>query len=236
MISATKQIPWLRIFLEGVVIVGSILLALALQAWWDGVQSRQETQGELELVLVELTEARQVLSFANVLHQRMFGATEDFRLRLSSVTPDQYVSVPDTLVAGLFLTRVADPPTAAVDALLSRGIDEIENLELRRRLLSWPTLLQDLKDDETRARTFQDRESGPHLRAEFDVAAAQDAATPWALGSEPAPSHVTQFQSTTRLKNLVGWQVHYFEVLTRTSRAVLEQLETLEVLIRQELN
>ncbi len=119
---------------------------------------------------------------------------------------------------------------------MSRGIDEIENLELRRRLLSWPTLLQDLKDDETRARTFQATESGPYLRAEFDVAAAQDAAIPWALGSEPAPSHVTQFQSTIRLKNLVGWQVHYFEVLTRTSRTVLEQLETLEVLIRQELN
>ncbi len=34
------QIPWLRVFVEGVVIVGSILLAFGLQAWWEGRQER----------------------------------------------------------------------------------------------------------------------------------------------------------------------------------------------------
>ena len=29
------QIPWLRVFVEGVVIVGSILLAFGIDAWWD---------------------------------------------------------------------------------------------------------------------------------------------------------------------------------------------------------
>ena len=36
----TPQIPWLRVLVEGVVIVGSILLAFGLQAWWDGFQER----------------------------------------------------------------------------------------------------------------------------------------------------------------------------------------------------
>ncbi len=30
----TRQIRWLRVFVEGVVIDGSILLALAGAAWW----------------------------------------------------------------------------------------------------------------------------------------------------------------------------------------------------------
>ena len=30
------QIRWLRVFVEGVVIVGSSLLAFGLQAWWEG--------------------------------------------------------------------------------------------------------------------------------------------------------------------------------------------------------
>ena len=30
----SRQIPWLRVFVEGVVIVGSILLALAGDTWW----------------------------------------------------------------------------------------------------------------------------------------------------------------------------------------------------------
>ena len=29
------QIPWLRVFVEGVVIGASILLAFGLQAWWE---------------------------------------------------------------------------------------------------------------------------------------------------------------------------------------------------------
>ncbi len=36
----SKQVPWLRVFVEGVVIVGSILLAFGIDAWWDGVQER----------------------------------------------------------------------------------------------------------------------------------------------------------------------------------------------------
>ena len=41
----TRQIPWLRVFVEGVVIVGSILLAFGIDAWWDGVQERAEGSG-----------------------------------------------------------------------------------------------------------------------------------------------------------------------------------------------
>jgi len=36
----TGSIPWLRVFVEGVVIVGVILLAFGIDAAWDGVQER----------------------------------------------------------------------------------------------------------------------------------------------------------------------------------------------------
>ncbi len=56
MTSATKQIPWLRVLVEGVVIVGSILLAFGIQALWD---QRVERQVELELLasILESVEA-----------------------------------------------------------------------------------------------------------------------------------------------------------------------------------
>jgi hypothetical protein len=34
------RIPWLRILVEGAVIVGSILLAFGIDAWWDAAQDR----------------------------------------------------------------------------------------------------------------------------------------------------------------------------------------------------
>jgi len=43
----TQRVPWLRIFAEGVAIVVSILLALAMQAWWE---ARQHRSAELELL------------------------------------------------------------------------------------------------------------------------------------------------------------------------------------------
>lgn len=36
----TRDIQWLRVSIEGLVIVSSILLALAGDAWWDGVKER----------------------------------------------------------------------------------------------------------------------------------------------------------------------------------------------------
>jgi hypothetical protein len=48
------QIPWFRVFVEGVVIVGSILLAFGIEAWWDGRQERQEVAQSLELIARDL--------------------------------------------------------------------------------------------------------------------------------------------------------------------------------------
>ena len=51
----TRQIPWLRVFVEGVVIVLSILLAFGIDAWWDELGDRRSErealvrlQGEFE--------------------------------------------------------------------------------------------------------------------------------------------------------------------------------------------
>jgi hypothetical protein len=41
-------IPWLRVFVEGVVIVGSILLAFGIDAAWEG---RQEDAEAVEMLL-----------------------------------------------------------------------------------------------------------------------------------------------------------------------------------------
>ena len=44
----TRQIPWLRVFVEGVVIVGSILLVFGIDAWWEGNQDSQLEDRYLE--------------------------------------------------------------------------------------------------------------------------------------------------------------------------------------------
>ena len=49
-----RQIPWLRVFVEGVVIVGSILLAFGIQAWWDERQEQIEERGIIERLISDV--------------------------------------------------------------------------------------------------------------------------------------------------------------------------------------
>ena len=42
MTASRQPIPWTRVLVEGVVIVGSILMAFGIEAWWDGAQERAE--------------------------------------------------------------------------------------------------------------------------------------------------------------------------------------------------
>ena len=50
----TRQIPWLRVFVEGVVIVGSILLVFGIDAWWEGNQDSQLEDRYLERLATDL--------------------------------------------------------------------------------------------------------------------------------------------------------------------------------------
>lgn len=49
-----SQIPWTRILAEGAIIVVSILLAFAIQAWWEGSKERAEEQRILAAIRAEL--------------------------------------------------------------------------------------------------------------------------------------------------------------------------------------
>ncbi len=49
----TTNIPWLRVFVEGVVIVGSILLAFGIDAWWE---ERSDAALEQRLLISLLAE------------------------------------------------------------------------------------------------------------------------------------------------------------------------------------
>ena len=48
------QIPWLRVFVEGVVIVGSILLAFGIEAGWQARGDRNDERAYLEGLLKDV--------------------------------------------------------------------------------------------------------------------------------------------------------------------------------------
>jgi hypothetical protein len=86
-------IPWLRVLIEGVVIVGSILLAFGIDAWWEGRQERADDleieRAALELMLADLvadtSEVGSVMRFARR-HDRAAATTQ--HILQGALSPD----------------------------------------------------------------------------------------------------------------------------------------------------
>ena len=138
----TKQIPWLRVFVEGVVIVGSILLAFGIQAWWDGRQERVEERQALEALARDFESAAEVID-RELLAMDSVAIAANIILGWTGPSADSRHA--DSLALLLpSITRVTDfqPPVGTLQALLGSGdLSLIRNDSLRAALASFPSHL-----------------------------------------------------------------------------------------------
>ena len=132
-----KNIRWSRVMLDGVVIVGSILLAFGIQTWWD---QRQERVAEAEYLVAIRDEVDRNLEalagnirVAQITHDALQRAE---RLLETGLYRDSAVVFLSSVLVG---ARSGSPPrvaTAVFNELTSTGrIVIIEGLDLRREVL-----------------------------------------------------------------------------------------------------
>ncbi len=161
----TGKIPWLRVFVEGVVIVASILLAFGIDAWWSQERERQAEVEALQGLRDDFVESLERLASAGSDHVEV----RDASVRLLAMTgpdADQAVShlVMDTLVMGLIAYPKVFPVTATYDALIASGrIQLLESAALRRELARWSTAVVDLREEERDAFRQMDQRLLPYL-------------------------------------------------------------------------
>lgn len=121
--------------LEGVVVVLSILIAFALDAWWDGRQAASELNRELTNVLSELR-AKRTDAFAQIreFERAVDGATA--LLEVMDEDPESaFVVVPDTVAYLANRLPTLNPRLSALDALITSGLlASIEDPALRSAL------------------------------------------------------------------------------------------------------
>ncbi len=159
----TKQIPWLCVFVEGVVIVGSILLAFGIQAWWDGLQEREEEREVLIGLEAEFVDLEARLQRLTALNRRKAQLVEQF---LSDSVPKLDALAVDSVFRASTVVNVLDQG-GALDALLSSGrLELIRDRDIRLRLAKWPDWLEDIHTNDLSARDFAMREIAPFLAAQ----------------------------------------------------------------------
>ena len=115
------QIPWLRVFVEGVVIVGSILLAFGIEAWWESAQEGAVVERQLTVLQVEMASNSSVLDRASSFQDRALAATREL---VELIAPQPVPVSADSLSSLLgwsFSIGTAELELGALEALLSSG-------------------------------------------------------------------------------------------------------------------
>jgi hypothetical protein len=144
-----KAIDWLKLSVEGAVIVASILLAFALQAWWD---DRRDTITEQEMLVALQSELQGALDMLdNQLSLMELQATSSMGLAdtMREAGEGEMATVNSHDVATMFNYATYDPPFGIAGALLDSGQASIlSNAELRAALGRWPAAIADAVEDQ----------------------------------------------------------------------------------------
>jgi len=155
-----QKIPWLRIGAESVAIVGSILLAFAIDAGWE---YRGDLAEEREILLGLEAEFIDLMSRLDRWGRfNREGAQLAERFLSDSVKEMDLPSVTQTLIHAT-LVNVLDQG-GELDSLLASGrLERIRDRDIRVRLAKWPDWLEDIHTNDLSIREFAMREVAPFL-------------------------------------------------------------------------
>ncbi len=126
----TQEIPWKRIIVEATAIVASILLAFAIDAWWESSKAAEDEIESLGLIQRDLRETQvqldSYLEFVEIAIQSAFSAYRD----LSGDGPYDREKIRETLFR-IDRVTVRIPKAAYTDILSTGNLRVISDRGLR---------------------------------------------------------------------------------------------------------
>jgi len=168
-----QQIPWPRIFAEGIAIVVSILLAFWIQAWWEERQLRDEEQRVLTTLAEEFTrleyEASKARSYYTAILSSLVALVEIGDGTRSK--PDNHEL--DRLFGNtLWYGTTREWTSGELDSIISSGdLALISDGKLRQDISRWTGRLSELRDAIELDRDAHFNRYLPYLSANINVPA-----------------------------------------------------------------
>ena len=146
--SVAQTIRWQRLLVEAVAIVGSILLAFAIDAWWDDRSDNIRLAGAIQNIADEVRDAREEI--VNAVERNTFRM--DGIRRFLSLEPGELLVLPDDSILsfrGVFATPSPfDSSGYALQGLLAAGnLEIIADDELRSALIAWAQFPNEIERD-----------------------------------------------------------------------------------------
>ena len=152
-----------KLALEGVVVVMSILVAFALDAWWADRQLEQETDEDLAIVEFELAENIRLVQVTMDIMNNVVEANKTLITQLVAQPDSAMVEIEDiTLFWGLFSNPTLDPSFGGIDAWIAAGrLGALGSPALRQRLASVRGKVEDVVEEQRIAREIAVHEIYP---------------------------------------------------------------------------
>jgi hypothetical protein len=134
-----RIIPWKRIAIESVAIVGSILLAFAIDAWWDEFRDREDSEIILSSLYEELVQVEEFMSSHDQFVGAMQGSAKELLTTAVGRGQDMGEREIDRLLADLtwFISETMFAVPELESLILNDELFLIENSDLRLKLKSW---------------------------------------------------------------------------------------------------
>ena len=144
--SIAKEVPWKRLVAEATAIVVSILLAFAIDAWWESRSDREAEQSAITRLILEFEYNIDELGKGKERHQTALGATEQLLalMKPSQQDPNDLTNA-GKLLEECFQNPTFDPRLGTTNSLIASGdLHLLRDEQLQSMLTEWPTLAGDL--------------------------------------------------------------------------------------------
>lgn len=234
--SVTSPTNGRKLLVEAAAIVASILLAFALDAWWDDSVARSEARSLLTSVADEFSSSRESLI-------AIIAVTEN-QVSVATTLADELMTSRQAEVSDSILVLVLNDITfnaggGAYESLMASDLfAELESRDLKRALAGWPSVLEDATEEQLRLQRLGDEQLKPLLAASSSgLAAVYEMLARWeiSLGSDPMSDGHTRLSSSPALVNMLERRSYLLRITAAELRRALEHVELVESLIREEL-
>lgn len=225
--SRSRQIPWFRVFVEGVVIVGSILLAFGIDAFWDEWQGRRQERALLRGLADEFENNRGSLDYLIALHERIDSAAIGILDLIADASDGQLVLVPDSMLAMVAVGGTYQPPQGVLQSAISSGdLSLIRGRDVQVALSEWPREVEEAVEEEERELEFVNATLVPFLAGSADLRASQITLAEWVAADRRRfafPDAKTALRVNRELKNLMARRVFFARDATRSLRRLRQR-------------
>jgi len=212
-----------------------ILIAFALDSWWDSWKASEWESGQLELLREEAQFNIGHIASVIEIHERTVANVEAILEVSSSVPSDEISEFRNAVITSLIEWRSAEISLGALDALLASGeLGGLKNPVLRKSLAEWKALVLDTEEKENLARDFVEYILTPALMDEDFIAPAYAARAPYGNTNELLNRDVP-VRSSARLRSLTAARLGHIRMAIISQEKALEALEEILLEIDSEL-